>query len=80
MGVSLKDTNGKANSEDPDQTAPLTWGCIVCPDISVQKLRAITIQCTWKQVLYMIFFVKTLINNGRHIKYINVLIFHVALI
>ena len=30
--------NGIANSEDPDQTAPL-----VCPDIFVRKLRVITV-------------------------------------
>ena len=32
-----KDVNGIANSEDPDQTAP------VCPDLSVRKLRIITL-------------------------------------
>ena len=34
---SQKDTNGIANSEDPDQTAPL------CPDLFVRKLRIITV-------------------------------------
>ena len=45
-----KDVNGIANSEDPNQTAPLgksslIWVCIVCPDLSVQKLRIITVYC-----------------------------------
>ena len=38
-----KGANGIANSEDPDQTAPLgaVWSgvCTVCPDLSVRKLR-----------------------------------------
>ena len=45
-----KDANVIANSEDPDQTAPLgasslIWVCTVCPDISVRKLRFITVIC-----------------------------------
>ena len=42
-----------ANSEDPDQTAPLgadcssrsslVWVCTVCPDLSVRKFRIITV-------------------------------------
>ena len=42
-----KDANGKANSEDPDQTTPrssLNWVCTVCPDLSVRKLRIITVE------------------------------------
>ena len=44
-----KDANGKANSEDPDQTAPrgavcLIWVCTVCSDRFVQKLRFITVR------------------------------------
>ena len=42
-----KDANGIAKSEDPDQTAPMSsliWVCTVCPDLSVQKLRVITVQ------------------------------------
>ena len=46
-----KDANRKANSEDPDHTAPLDcssrssliWVCTVCPDLYVQKLRIITV-------------------------------------
>ena len=34
-----KDANGIANSEDPDQTAPLIWVCTVCPYPSVRKLK-----------------------------------------
>ena len=34
-----KDSNGIANSEDPD----LIWVCTVCPDLFVQKLRIITV-------------------------------------
>ena len=45
IGYLFKDANGIANSEDPDQTAPLgdsfrsslIWVCTVCPDLSVQK-------------------------------------------
>ena len=47
------DANGIANSEDPDQTAPplsdcssrssLIWVCTVCQDLSVRKLRVITV-------------------------------------
>ena len=42
-----KDANGIANTEDPDQTAPLgaVWsGSAVCPDISVRKLMIITVK------------------------------------
>ena len=46
-----KDPYGIADSEDPDQTAPrlllkrssLIWVCTVCPDLSVCKLRIITV-------------------------------------
>ena len=40
------DANGITNSKDPDETAPLSsliWVCIVCPDLSVRKLRVITV-------------------------------------
>ena len=41
---SQNDADGMANSVDPDQTAPsLIWVCTVCPDLSVQKLRKITV-------------------------------------
>ena len=42
-----KDAEGIANSVDPDQTAPyesLIWVCTVCPDLSVRKLRNITVR------------------------------------
>ena len=38
-----KDTDGIANSADPDQTAPLIRVCTVCPDLSVQNIRIITV-------------------------------------
>ena len=41
-----KDADGTANRVDPDQTAPLgdlIWVCTVCPDLSVRKLRIITV-------------------------------------
>ena len=42
---SPNDADRMANSVDPDQTAPsLIWICTVCPGISVQKLRTITVQ------------------------------------
>ena len=44
--MSPKDVDGIANSEDPDQTAPLgavIWVCTVCPDLSVPKLRIIAV-------------------------------------
>ena len=39
-----KDANGIANSEDPDQTAPLIWVCAVCPYLSVRKLKIIQVR------------------------------------
>ena len=39
----LKDADGIAKGVDPDQTAPLIWVCTVCPGLSVQKLRLITV-------------------------------------
>ena len=44
--MSPNDADGMANSVDPDQTAPrssLIWVCTVCPGISVQKLRVLTV-------------------------------------
>ena len=42
-----KDAEGIANSVDPDQTAPvggsLIWVCTVCPDLSIRKVRIITV-------------------------------------
>ena len=39
-----KDAEGIANSVDPDQTrSSLIWVCTVCPDLSVRKLRKITV-------------------------------------
>ena len=36
---------GIVNNVDPDQTAPLIWVYTVCPDLSVRKLRTITVYC-----------------------------------
>ena len=44
--MSPNDADGMANSVDPDQTAPrssLIWVGTLCPGISVQKLRIITV-------------------------------------
>ena len=44
--MSPNDADGMANSADPDQTAPrnsLIWVYTVCPDLSVQKLRIVTV-------------------------------------
>ena len=41
-GMHPNDADGMANSVDPDQTAPLGV-CTVCPDLSVRKLRIITV-------------------------------------
>ena len=41
--MSPNDAEGMANSVDPDQTAPLIWVCTVCSDLSVRKLRIITV-------------------------------------
>ena len=38
-----KDAAGTANSVDPDQRSSLIWVCTVCPDLSVRKLRNITV-------------------------------------
>ena len=37
------DADGMANSVNPDQTAPLSCFCTVCPDLPVRKLRNITV-------------------------------------
>ena len=53
------DADGMANSVDPDQTAPrssLIRVCTVCPGISVQKLRIITVR-----TLHIIFFIYILL-------------------
>ena len=42
--MSPNDADGMANSVDPDQTmSSLIWVCTVCPDLSVRKLRIITV-------------------------------------
>ena len=40
--MSPKDAEGIANSVDPDQSS-LIWVCTVCPGLSVQKVRIITV-------------------------------------
>ena len=45
-----KEADGVANSVDPDQTAPLDVH-LVCPGLSVRKLRIITV-CTVYFLLY----------------------------
>ena len=44
--MSPNDADGMANSVDPDQAASLIWVCTVCPDLSVRKLRKITVRFT----------------------------------
>ena len=39
--TSPNDADGMANSVDPDQT--LIWVCTICPGLSVQKFRIITV-------------------------------------
>ena len=52
-----KDAEGIANSVDPDQAAPsLIWVCTVCPDLSVRKLRNITVE--FDKFLFGMFFDK----------------------
>ena len=42
--MSPNNADGMANSVDPDQTALiLIWVYTVCPDLSVRKLRKITV-------------------------------------
>ena len=41
--MSPNDADGMANSVDPDQRSSLIRVCIVCPSISVRKLRIITV-------------------------------------
>ena len=42
--MSPNNADGMANSVDPDQTAQsVIWVCTVCPDLSVRKLRNITV-------------------------------------
>ena len=54
--MSPNDADGMANSVDPDQTAPLIWVCIVCPGISVRKLRIITVPSLQKQLFQLSYF------------------------
>ena len=49
--MSPNDAEGMANSVDPDQTA-LIWVCTVCPDLSVQKLRNITVFCEYFEITF----------------------------
>ena len=57
--TSPNDADGMANSVDPDQTATLIWVCTVCPDLSVRKLRNITVIrfSNWTRTHYMSFMV-----------------------
>ena len=50
--MSPNDADGMANSVDPDPdcSSSLIWVCTVCPGISVQKLRIITVT-VFKQTL-----------------------------
>ena len=41
--MSPKDAEGMANSVDPDQRSSLIWVYTVCSDLSVRKLRIITV-------------------------------------
>ena len=43
--IHSKDADRMANSVDPDQTAPI-WVYTVCLDLSVQKIRIITVNDT----------------------------------
>ena len=63
--MSPKNADGFANSVDLDQTAPLSsliWVLTVCPDLSVQKLRIITVS-TVAYRLKTSLFVYKLINS-----------------
>ena len=61
-----KDAEGIANSVDPDQAAPsLIWVCTVCPDLSVRKLRNITVEFD-KFFIWYVFWLK--IWNAGNIK------------
>ena len=48
------DADRTANSVDPDQTAPLglIWVYTVCPDLSIRKLRKITVIVFFSSVFY----------------------------
>ena len=69
-----KDAVGIANSVDPDQTAPrrsdcssrssLIWVCTVCPDLSVRKLRIITVHSVKRLELFPLAF--STISRGYH--------------
>ena len=48
-----KDAAGIANSVDPDQTA-LVWVGTVCPDLSVRKLRIITVSVLFHCFILMV--------------------------
>ena len=63
-----KDAAGIANSVDLDQTAwsSLIWVCTVCPDLSVIKLRIITVLLDICRMEYFEILIKSYIG-GYHI-------------
>ena len=50
-GFTIEDVDRIANSVDPNQTA-LIWVYTVCPDLSVQKLRTITVHLTSNIIVF----------------------------
>ena len=61
-----KDVNRIANSEDPDQSrSSLIWVCTVCPDLSVRKVRIITVVNLLYRILLLVcqLFVYLLFNK-----------------
>ena len=51
--MSTNDADGMANSVDPYQTrSSLIWVCTICPDISVRKLRIITVKDIFRLFLH----------------------------
>ena len=57
--MSPNDADGMENSVDPDQTAPLIWVCTVCQDLSVWKIRNITVALRLSPVTFTILLTKT---------------------
>ena len=59
------DAERMANSVDPDQTAPLICAYTVCPDLSVRKLKIITVGLQTRATPWDLILLPCDIQTGR---------------
>ena len=77
--MSPKDADGIANSVVPDQSS-LIWVCTVCPDLSVRRLRIITVlRSAWEstQLYDQCHHLRSLDNYGHHWTTMDMIYFHI---